>query len=43
MARLLLSDYTSTGEDESDLIIWGKGDVVRVAYVFEGAAAALTD
>lgn len=43
IAGLLLSDYTPTGEDEGDLIVRGKGDVVRVAYVFEGAAAALVD
>ena len=43
IAGLLLSDYTPTGSDEGDLLIRGKGDVVRVAYVFEGAAAALAD
>jgi site-specific recombinase XerD len=43
ISGLLLSDYTPTGENEGDLLIRGKGDVMRVAYVFEGAAAALVD
>ncbi len=43
IAGLLLADYTPTAADEGDLVIRGKGDIVRVAYVFEGAAAALGD
>ena len=43
LAGLLLSDYTPTGQNEGDLLIRGKGDVVRAAYVFEGAAVLLGD
>jgi len=43
IAGLLLSDYTATAADEGELRVRGKGDVVRVAWVFEGAAAALAD
>lgn len=43
LAGLLLADYTPTGENEGELLIRGKGDVARAAYVFEGAAAALGD
>ena len=43
IAGLHLTDYTPTGENEGDLIIKGKGDKVRTAYIFDGAAAALSD
>jgi len=43
IAGVKLSDYTPTGENEGDLVIHGKGDKVRTAYIFDGAAAALND
>jgi len=43
LAGLQLADYRAIGEDEGDLTIRGKGDKVRVAYVFDGAAAYLVD
>jgi site-specific recombinase XerD len=43
IAGLVVGDYMVTGEDEGDLVIRGKGDRVRTAYIFDGAAAALND
>ena len=43
IAGLYMTDYTPTGENEGDLIIKGKGDKVRTAYIFDGAATALSD
>lgn len=38
-----LSDYTPTSNNEGDLMVRGKGDRTRIAYIFDGAVAALND
>ncbi|HEX2972162.1 MAG TPA: tyrosine-type recombinase/integrase [Tepidisphaeraceae bacterium] len=43
LAGLQLADYTPTGKDEGELVIRGKGDKVRTAYVYNGAGQALAD
>ena len=43
LAGLTLADLTPTGEDEGELVIRGKGDKDRTAYLYNGAYRALTD
>lgn len=43
LAGLKLDDYKPTSDSEGDLIIKGKGDKVRTLYIYNGAAAALSD
>ena len=43
LGGLTLDDLNPTGEGEADLVIRGKGDKQRVAYVFNGAHDALMD
>lgn len=43
LAGLTRADYVRTGDNEGDLTVRGKGDKVRVAYVYDGAAAYLAD
>ena len=37
-----MADFSPTGTEEGDLLIRGKGDKERVAYLFNGAFMALT-
>lgn len=43
LAALTLADVKWTSEDEADVTIKGKGDKVRSAYLYNGAALALRD
>jgi len=43
LAGLKRADYISTGDNEGDLHILGKGQKPRVVYVFNGAASYLAD
>lgn len=43
LAELAFSNFVRTGAGEGDLRIHGKGDKVRVGYVFNGAASYLAD
>lgn len=43
LAGLTLGDLTPAGEDEGELLIRGKGDKERVAYLYNGAYRALAD
>jgi site-specific recombinase XerD len=43
LRRLKLEDMTITGEGEADLIVHGKGNKSRVAYLFNGAFHALSE
>lgn len=43
IAGLDLADFNPTGPEEGELLIRGKGDKERTAYLYDGAAAALAD
>jgi site-specific recombinase XerD len=43
LAGLELADFTPNGAEDGDLIIQGKGDKARSAYVYNGAFSALAD
>ncbi len=43
LAGLRREDFLQTGDEEGDLSVRGKGDKVRVAYLYDGAAAYLLD
>ena len=43
ISNLTIKDMVLIGENEYDVIICGKGDKVRTAYIYNGAALALTD
>ena len=43
LAGLRRDDVAQTGAEEGDLTVRGKGDRVRVVYVYDGAAAYLLD
>lgn len=43
LAELKLSDFQRTSDDDGDLRIFGKGNKVRTAYIYNGAASYLHD
>ncbi len=43
LAEQQLSNYVRVGDEEGDLRIHGKGDKVRTVFLYNGAAAALSD
>lgn len=43
LAGLALADLIPTGQDEGELLIRGKGDKERIAYLYNGAYRALAD